>query len=278
MIKVAGYGRMSTIDQKLSPKVQEDKVRSWFDYQSKTGRLSKDSRFLGMFIDEGVTSRIDMLMREQGQKILTLLDPGDIVVVASLSRAFRSAADAEKTMAILDEAQIGLVFLDIQVDTSTPTGKVVTSVIAACAKFERDLISQRTKEALDAKRKRGEPSGSPPIGWSIKKQEGSSCFTPDIDTRKVAIAATKLFKEGASRYEVYCTLNKHLRKTRRKPKSPMWFVLASCANLLGFPVASNRRCEQVLGIPCNTIEFIKREDHSSLQATLNMGLRDEQGN
>lgn len=55
-----------------------------------------------------------------------------------------------------------LVALDIGVDTTTPSGEMMASVLAVFAQFERRLIGQRTREALAVKRSQGVRLGRPP--------------------------------------------------------------------------------------------------------------------
>ena len=263
---------MSTDKQQISPLAQEDKIKHWFKFMTESGQLPSDAKFIGMFVDEAVSSRIDMLNRQYGQHILTVLDPGDTVVVASLSRAFRSVVDAHNTMATLKEAGINIVFLDLQVDMSTPIGKMIATVVSAFAELERDLVSERTKEAFAALKKRGEPAASPPIGWLVKKTgKGVSrkrTLYPDMQTRQVARASMKLIQAGVSRDTLWSDLNFYQRKRRQPQKSSTWYVTAACAACLEFPKLSNKECREVLGMNVDTIEFVRRNDHKELRQAI----------
>ena len=59
----------------------------------------------------------------------------------------------------LEKAGAALIALDLQIDTSTATGRLLMSLIATVAQWERDTIGERTRSALRAKRERGEPIG-----------------------------------------------------------------------------------------------------------------------
>lgn len=104
-----------------------------------------------------------MRRRPQLEEALTLLDDGDaeLLVVAKLDRLSRSMLDFAGLMATAKEQGWALVALDLGVDTSTPNGKLVASIIMAMAEWERELIGQRTKDALVAVKARGTQLGRP---------------------------------------------------------------------------------------------------------------------
>jgi len=79
----------------------------------------------------------------------------DTLVVAKLDRLSRSMLDFAGLMATAQKQSWGLVALDVNVDTTTPSGEVMANVMAAFAQFERRLIGQRTREALAKRREAG---------------------------------------------------------------------------------------------------------------------------
>lgn len=86
---------------------------------------------------------------------------GDTIVVESLSRLGRSTKDLLNLVDEFDKAGIQLVSLKESVDTKTPTGKLLLTVLSAICQFERDLTVQRTNEGLQAARARGRKGGRP---------------------------------------------------------------------------------------------------------------------
>jgi DNA invertase Pin-like site-specific DNA recombinase len=62
----------------------------------------------------------------------------------------------------LQERRVDLVVLDQGVDTSTAVGRIVFSILGAVAEFETSLLSERTKDGLDAARARGRTGGQKP--------------------------------------------------------------------------------------------------------------------
>jgi DNA invertase Pin-like site-specific DNA recombinase len=101
-----------------------------------------------------------------GRKIATLLDDlqaGDTMVVSELSRLGRSMLECMEILAIAAQKGIHLYAVKgaWQLDGSMQS-KIMAMVFAMAAEIERDLISQRTKEALRAKKVAGVKLGRPP--------------------------------------------------------------------------------------------------------------------
>ena len=82
-------------------------------------------------------------------------------MVESLSRLGRSTKDLLNLLDDFERKGIQLVSLKEDIDTATPTGKLLVTVLSALSQFERDLIVQRTNEGLKAARARGRKGGRP---------------------------------------------------------------------------------------------------------------------
>lgn len=139
---IFGYARVSTQDQELARQI---------DALEKYG------------VDQIFTEKITgtKAHRPQLDKLKDKLREGDTVVIESLSRLGRSTKDL---LALLEEWNgqgVKLVSLKEQIDTTTPTGKLLVTVLSALSQFERDIIVQRTKEGLESARKRGRNGGRP---------------------------------------------------------------------------------------------------------------------
>ncbi len=87
------------------------------------------------------------------------LRSGDRLTVVELSRLGRSTTQLTGLLRDLKDRGVGLRILNLGIDTSTPAGELIFTIIAGVAQMERDLIAERTKSALDAKRRRGERVG-----------------------------------------------------------------------------------------------------------------------
>ncbi|MBX3630240.1 MAG: recombinase family protein [Nitrosomonas sp.] len=112
-----------------------------------------------IFIEEG-TSAVKK-HRPVYENMITQLQPGDVLVVSSLDRAFRSVLDALGELDKLHQRRVQFKSLTQDFDTTTPEGKLLYVIAAALAEWERQTISRRTKEGLKAAQERGSTLGRP---------------------------------------------------------------------------------------------------------------------
>ncbi|WP_281658228.1 recombinase family protein [Halobacillus sp. Cin3] len=102
--------------------------------------------------------------RERFNELLVSVEAGDVIVVTKLDRFARSTKDALKTIEYLDEKGVGLVILNMggdSINTSTPIGKLMITVLAGIAEFEADMIRERQMEGIAEAKKRGVYKGRP---------------------------------------------------------------------------------------------------------------------
>jgi DNA invertase Pin-like site-specific DNA recombinase len=156
-MQVIGYVRVSTDEQAVSGAgleaqrqaiVAECERRGWqlIEVVEDAGWSAKDLRRPGI------------------KAALAVLEAGDAkaLVVAKLDRLSRSLLDFAGLMAKAQQQGWGVIALDVQVDTSTASGEAMANMLATFAQFERRLIGQRTKEALEVKKASGVRLGRPP--------------------------------------------------------------------------------------------------------------------
>jgi DNA invertase Pin-like site-specific DNA recombinase len=117
------------------------------------------------YVDEGVSGSIPLAKRAGGGELLKATRPGDKILVAKLDRLFRSVADAAVTLAVWGKGEIQLVALAENLDMGSPYGRALAHMASVFAELERELIRDRTKSALRAKKDRGEVCGAVPYGW-----------------------------------------------------------------------------------------------------------------
>ncbi len=94
---------------------------------------------------------------------LTTLDEGaaNVLVVAKLDRLARSTLDFATIAERAERRHWSLVALDANIDTTSPSGRLMLDVLASFASYERRLISARTSAALQVKKQQGARLGRP---------------------------------------------------------------------------------------------------------------------
>ena len=99
--------------------------------------------------------------RPELQQCLKSVRAGDILVVWKLDRLGRSLQHLIDVVADLEQRQVGFRSLTENIDTTSPTGKLVFHIFGSLAEFERGLIRERVKAGLDAAKKKGKKFGRP---------------------------------------------------------------------------------------------------------------------
>jgi len=137
-------------------------------------RVSDEAQSLNRQIDSLVLSDIDErniykekitgVKRERPElnRMIAELKPDDVCVVAELTRLSRSTKDLFEIVELIQEKGADIKSLkEGWLDTTTPHGKLMFTIFAGLSQFERDLISERTKEGLRASKARGRSGGRP---------------------------------------------------------------------------------------------------------------------
>ncbi len=115
----------------------------------------------------------------------------DVLLVAKLDRLSRSLLDFASLMARSEAEGWSLVALDLGVDTSTPAGEFMASVMASAAQWERRIIGQRTRDALAVKQQQGVRLGRPrlipdEVALAIRRHRASGLSVRAIAARLTA--------------------------------------------------------------------------------------------
>ena len=138
-----GYARVSTEGQSLE--AQLDALRSASVDRVFAEKISGSKR-----------------ARPELDRLIDQLRPGDVVTVTKYDRLSRSLQDLLAIVAAIQDKGAGFRSLAEDIDTTTPAGRLVFHVFASIAQFERERISERTREGLAAARKAGRVGGRPP--------------------------------------------------------------------------------------------------------------------
>ncbi|MEP1421085.1 MAG: recombinase family protein [Erythrobacter sp.] len=149
---IIGYARVSTTDQSLY--AQTDPLTAAGAERLFSERVS------------GAKAE-----RPELDKMLDQLRDGDVVVVTKYDRLARSLRDLLDIVEAIKERGAGFRSLAEDIDTTTPAGELIFHVFASIAHFERRRIAERTREGLEAARKRGRIGGRPPALTPDQKVE-----------------------------------------------------------------------------------------------------------
>jgi DNA invertase Pin-like site-specific DNA recombinase len=194
--KTIGYLRMSTIDQDI------EKNKTDILYLANEKNLSKVE-----FIEEYASGRITWKKRKIAD-VLNQLKNNDNIVVSELSRLGRSMLECMEILSIASQKGINIYAVkgNWQLDNSIQS-KIIAMAFSMAAEIERDLISQRTKEALRVKKAQGVKLGRPKGPGKSKLDQ----YRPEIEALLKNGSTQKFI---ANRYEtteanLYNWLKKH---------------------------------------------------------------------
>jgi len=169
---IIGYARISTDEQNLD--AQHDALNGAGALRIFSDKISGSLR-----------------KRPELDRLLDQLRDGDVIVVTKYDRLARSLRDLLDIVEAIKARGAGFRSIAEDIDTTTPAGRLVFHVFASIAQFERERISERTKEGLEAARKRGRVGGRPPALSAAQREEVRRMR--DDDGRNLAEIA-QLFK------------------------------------------------------------------------------------
>jgi DNA invertase Pin-like site-specific DNA recombinase len=141
-MKVVGYIRVSTEDQAregVSLAAQRAKIQAY--------ALVKDWSVVEVIPDE-VTAK--HLTRPGLQRVLALVERGQVgaVIVYKLDRLTRSVKDLNSLVERFDKKRVALVSLQESLDATTATGRLMMNLLASVSQWEREVIGERTRDAM----------------------------------------------------------------------------------------------------------------------------------
>ena len=145
----------------MSLDAQRGRIRAWCE--------AADADLLTVIEDLGVSGSRRLEERPGGAKIAALLDQrqpaADAVAVVRLDRLGRDAAETLELLKRFASGRVGLVSIIDRLDLTSPQGRAMAGVSAVFAELERELIAQRTAEALAELRNQGRVYGPIPFGY-----------------------------------------------------------------------------------------------------------------
>ena len=194
-----GYARVSTSGQTVEIQVEQLKAAGCGRVVAETASGAKTDR-------------------PRLKAVMASLKPGDALVVTRLDRLARSTHDLLNLMQTLSDRGASFLSLaDPWADTTTPTGRLILTVLAGLAEFERELIKARTAEGRERAKARGVRLGRKPkltphqieeirkrklAGESVRELGRSYNVSPNTISRvrELAQSAQKFQRDRASRF------------------------------------------------------------------------------
>lgn len=206
MKKAIGYVRVSTEEQAeegVSLRGQVEKIRQYaalhdldlVEVVEDAGKSAKDLRRPGM------------------ERMLEKVRKGEVdaVIVAKLDRATRSVRDLQDLLEVFKKKGVEFASVAERLDTSSASGRFFVGMLGLVAQWERETISERTRDGLAKIRSEGRRvSGQAPRGFRFKGDR----VVVDPAEKRLAGEAAALRKTGLSIRKIAETLNGMGRKTR----------------------------------------------------------------
>src|SRR6201987_5285897 len=154
-MRAAIYARVSTSNNGQDPRVQTREIREYCE--------RRGWQIAGEDVDAGISGakdprpELNKLMADAHRRRF------DAVVVWKFDRFARSVSHLLRALENFNALGVGFVSLSEQIDTSTPTGKMVFTVLGAVAELERSLIAERVRAGLRNAKAKGTRLGRPRI-------------------------------------------------------------------------------------------------------------------
>jgi len=175
--RVALYARVSTKNNGQDPETQLIALREYAGHRGMT--------IIDEYADVGISGakdrrpELDRLMTDARRRRF------DAVLVARFDRFARSTKHLVLALEEFDSLGIDFVSLNESVDTSTPMGKMIFTVIGAVAELERSLIRERVMMGLDRANRQGKKLGRPKK--LVDREQVATLRAKGLSLRQIAI-------------------------------------------------------------------------------------------
>ena len=181
---IIGYARTSTVEQMAGLEAQLREL---------------DAAHCQKVYKEQVSS---VAVRVQLESALEFAREGDVLVVTKLDRLARSVGDLMAIIKTLEEKGVGLRILNLGMDTQTPTGKLMLSVLGGVAQFEREMMLERQKEGVAKAKLAGKYKGRKPVPDDLREKVVSLAAEGKVKThiaRQLNIGEATVYRILAAR-------------------------------------------------------------------------------
>jgi site-specific DNA recombinase len=186
-IRCAVYTRKSTeegLEQEFnSLDAQRESAEAFISAQRHEGWVCLPDKY-----DDGGFSGGN-LERPAMRRLLTDIEAGkvDCVVVYKVDRLSRSLMDFSRVMQTFDRHGVSFVSVTQQFNTTHSMGRLTLNILLSFAQFEREIISERTRDKIAAAKKKGKFSGGKPLlGYDIvSSPAGAKLVVNDVEAEQV---------------------------------------------------------------------------------------------
>jgi DNA invertase Pin-like site-specific DNA recombinase len=209
MDKAVGLIRVSTEGQAqdgCSLALQKEKIHAYASLN--------DFELVDIIVEAGISGRAKK--REGLEQAMEMVEKGAVqhFIVYKLDRMSRSLKQAIELSDLLHKKGVTLHSVTEKIDTSSPQGKLFFNLMNALSSFEADVISWRTKEALQSKKGRGERVGQVPYGLTLS-EDGVS-LVEDQAEQRIIKSIVRYHKQGIANYAIACRLNERQIPTKNQ--------------------------------------------------------------
>ena len=212
-INCAIYTRVSTsegLEQEFSSlDNQRESSESYIQSQKSEGWIELPDRY-----DDGGFTGANT-ERPALQKLLADIKEGKIncVVVYKVDRLSRSLLDFSQLLQFFDQNNVAFVSVTQHFNTNTSMGRLTLNILLSFAQFEREIISERTRDKMAAAKKKGKwIGGRPPLGYDLDKVNHKIMVNP-VEAELVR-KIFDLYLEKRSLLSVAMALNENEQKTK----------------------------------------------------------------
>jgi len=161
---VIGYSRVSTGKQDLSLAVQEKKINQYANLH--------DLEISQIISDHGISAKT--FNRPGIRQIIELIKAKQVktIIIYKLDRLTRSIKDLNEFIELTLKNDVSLISIQDSINTKTATGRLIINVLGSVSQWEREVIAERTTEALQEKKKQGKKyTNIAPYGYRWKGKQ-----------------------------------------------------------------------------------------------------------
>lgn len=174
-----------SMDSGLGIEAQRRMVSRWLEF---VREKYPDLGNLRMLEEEKAISayKIPLIRRPAGKILHQSLRAGDHVIFAYLDRVWRNTEDCLATLRLWKERGVIVHFANMHIDTNTAMGEFFITIMAASAKMDSAMKSERIKEVFRGLRAQGRLNCGPtPIGFKLIRRGKHRAMVPDVEARKI---------------------------------------------------------------------------------------------